>query len=244
MKMNPKMGLALLATTAVLGAAGAAAAASDPLAGIPQSRRPAAGVPYIGGAWTMPTRPKAVKTVAGKEPPLLPGARAEYQKRQAALKADPKTDPIADCLPHGPLRIFYNPYPLLIVQESDQVDFVFEANHTYRFVDLTRPPPQLNDDTRTSTYMGYASGKWRGKTLVVDTAGFNDKTWLDASGLPHGEKLKTEERFTLKDANTLEGVVTITDPDNYSAPWTTSFTLKRLANYQPTEMVCVNDHKM
>jgi len=39
-------------------------------------------------------------------------------------------------------------------------------------------------------------------------------------------------------------VVTVTDPDNYSAPWTTSFTLKRLSNYQPTEMVCVNDHKM
>jgi len=243
MTTNVKMGLALMASAALLGAAGAAAAA-DSFDGIPQSRRPPAGQPYIGGAWTMPTRPKAVKTVAGQEPPLLPAARAEYQKRQAALKADPKTDPIADCLPHGPLRIFYNQYPLLIVQEPDQVDFVFEANHTYRFVDLTRGPPQLNDDTRTSTYMGYATGKWQGKTLVVDTIGFNDKTWLDGSGLPHGEKLKTEEKFTLKDANTLEGVVTITDPDNYSAPWSTSFTLKRLANYQPTEMVCVNDHKM
>ena len=238
-------GLALLAAGLMAtGLAASAALAADAADGIPKSRLPAAGTPNIAGAWTMPARPKMVKTVAGKEPPLLPAARAEYQKRQAALQKDPKTDPIADCLPHGPLRIFYNPYPLLILQESDQVDFVFEANHTYRFVDLTRPPPQLNDDTRTSTYMGYAAGKWQGKTLVVDTVGFNDKTWLDASGLPHGEKLTTQEKFTLKDPNTLEGVVTVTDPDNYSAPWTTSFTLKRLANYQPTEMVCVNDHKM
>jgi hypothetical protein len=243
MKIAANIGLAAVGLAALLGAA-SVSAAEDPLADAPASIRPPAGAPYIGGAWIMPKRPVMLKTIDGKDPPLLPAAKAEYAKRQAALKSNPKSDPIADCLPHGVPRILYNPYPVLIVQQRDQVDFVHEANHTYRIVDLTRGPPQLNDDTRTSTYLGYPSGKWEGKTLVVDTVGFNDKTWLDGAGLPHGEKLHVQERYALKDANTLEGKVTITDPDNYSAPWTTAFTLKKVPNYQPTQMVCVDDHKM
>jgi hypothetical protein len=243
MKIATTIGLAVVGVAAVIGAA-SGARAQGPYADTPPDLRPAPGAPYIGGAWIMPKRPTMLKTIDGKDPPLLPAAKAEYAKRQAALKTNPKADPVADCLPQGVPRIFYNPYPVLIVQERNQVDFVHEANHTYRMVDLTRRAPQLNDDTRTSLYLGYASGKWEGQTLVVDTMGFNDKTWLDGAGLPHGEKLHVQERFTLKDPNTLEGKVTITDPDNYSAPWTTAFTLKKVPNYQPTQMVCVDDHKM
>lgn len=244
MKIATALGLATVGAAALLGAVSAARAATDPYADTPTDLRPPAGTPYIGGAWINPVRPKMLTTIDGKAPPLLPAAKAEYDKRQAELKANPKSDPIADCLPHGVPRIFYTQYPVLIVQESNQVDFVFEANHTYRMIDLVHGPVKLNDDTRTSLYMGYPSGKWEGKTLVVSSNGFNDKTWLDGAGLPHGEKLTLQERFTLKDANTLEGKVTITDPDFYSAPWTTAFTLKKVPNYQPTQMVCVDDHKM
>jgi hypothetical protein len=222
---------------------GGAASAADPWAELPTAQRPAAGTPDLNGGWMMQKPPKALKTTDGKDPPLLPAARAEYAKRQAALKADPNSDPIKSCWMHGLPRLLYAPYPVLIAQEKDRVNFVHEVNHTFRVVTLTRPLPKSPDD-EDPTWLGYSSGRWQGKSLVIDTVGFNDKTWLDYSGLPHGKKLKVEERYTLKDANTLTGVVTITDPETYSAPWSTAFTLVRIPNYQPKEMVCVHDRKM
>jgi hypothetical protein len=220
----------------------AAPGPANPWAEVPTAERPPPGTPDLNGGWIMKVRPKALKTVDGKAPPLLPAAKAEYDRRQAALKADPKSDPIADCLMHGTPRILYSPYPVLIAQEKDRVNFVYEANHTFRVVSLTRKPPNPADED--PAWMGYAAGRWEGKALVIDTVGFNDKTWLDYSGLPHSDQLKVEERYVLKDANTIEGRVTITDPKTFSRPWTTAFTLVRLPNYQPTERVCVRDHQM
>jgi hypothetical protein len=222
--------------------AGPVMAAADPWAEVPAAERPAPGTPDLNGGWIMKDRPKAIRTVEGQAPPLLPAARAEYDRRRAALKADPGSDPIASCKMHGLPRIFYSAYPVLIAQEKDRVNFVFEANHTFRVVSLTRKPPNPADED--PTWMGYAGGRWEGKSLVIDTVGFNDKTWLDYSGLPHSDQLKVEERYVLKDANTLKGRVTITDPKTFSRPWTTAFTLVRRANYQPTERVCVRDHQM
>jgi len=220
----------------------APAFAADPWAEAPTAQRPAPGTPDLNGGWIMSRPPHALKTTAGKDPPLLPAARGEYQKRQAALKADPATDPIAGCLMHGVPRILYAPYPVLIAQEKDRVNFVHEVNHTFRVVSLTRKPADPNAED--PAWMGYSTGRWSGKTLVIDTVGFNDKTWLDYSGLPHGPKLKVEERYTLANANTIIGEIKITDPDFYSNSWSTPFTLKRIPNYQPKEMVCVHDHKM
>jgi hypothetical protein len=123
------------------------------------------------------------------------------------------------------------------------VDFVHEANHTFRVVSLKKPLPQTGPDLDPQ-WLGYSAAHWQGKTLVVDTIGFNDKTWLDYSGLPHGEKLKVQERYVLKSPNLIEGTVTITDPDTYSHPWTTAFTLVRKSGYELKESVCVRDHKM
>jgi hypothetical protein len=230
----PALGCALLL--------GGAAAAADPWAELPAAQRPAAGTPDLNGGWMMQKPPKALKTVDGKDPPLLPAAKAEYARRQAALKTDPNTDPARNCWMHGVPRLLYAPYPVLIAQEKDRVNFVHEVNHTFRVVSLTRALPKPGEED--PAWMGYSSGRWQGKTLVVDTIGFNDKTWLDYSRLPHGKTLKVEERYTLKDSNTLVGTVTITDPETYSAPWNTAFTLVRIPNYQPKEMVCVHDHKM
>jgi hypothetical protein len=240
--MNPM--LKTLAPAALAGAllCGASAlAATNPGADLPPAQRPAAGTPDLNGGWIMASPPKALKTVDGKAPPLLPAARTEYARRQAALKTDPGSDPAAKCEMHGVPRILYAAYPVLIAQEKDRVNFVHEVNHTFRVISLTRKPPNPGDED--PAWMGYSTGRWEGKTLVVDTVGFNDRTWLDYSGLPHGGRLKVQERYALKGPDVIAGTVTITDPDTYARPWTTAFTLKRIANYQPTEMVCVHDHK-
>jgi hypothetical protein len=223
--------------------ASAALAAADPWDGVPVAQRPLAGTPNIGGMWAMPRPITRLKTLDGGDPPLLPAARAAYDKTAAALKADPNTDPLSKCWMHGVPRLIYAPYPVLISQEKDRINFVHEVNHTFRVISLTRSLPKLDGDLDPA-WLGYSAGRWEGKTLVIDTIGFNDKTWLDYSGLPHSDKLTVQERYRLKDADTIEGQVTITDPQTFSRPWTTGFTLVRKPNYELKESVCVRDHKM
>ena len=233
-------GLIALAATTL---AGAATAAADPWAGVPAAERPAPGTPYLAGVWAMPAPVRALKTTDGKDPPLLPAAKAEYAKRRAALKADPKTDPDSNCWMQGVPRLIYAPYPVLIGQEKDRVNLVYETNHTFRIVSLKQSLPKEGPDL-DPLWLGYSAGHWEGKTLVIDTIGLNDKTWLDYSGLPHGEKLRVQERYTLNGPDKIDGVVTITDPDTFSRPWSTAFTLVRKPGYELRESVCVRDHQM
>ena len=238
--------LIAFSAAAVAGTAASAAPdrrATDSWAGVPQAERPAAGVPNLSGVWAMPAPVRALKTTDGKDPPLLPAARAEYLKRQAALKADPKTDPDSNCWMQGVPRLIYAPYPVLIAQEKDRVNLVYETNHTFRIISLRHPLPRPGPDL-DPLWLGYSAGRWDGKTLVIDTIGFNDKTWLDYSGLPHSEKLKVQERYTLAGPDRINGVVTITDPETFSRPWSTAFTLVRKPGYELKENVCVRDHRM
>ena len=233
----------LIALAAATALSGAALAAADPWADVPAAERPSPGTPDLSGVWAMPSPIRALKTTDGKDPPLLPAARAEYNKRQAALKADPKSDPTANCWMQGVPRLIYAPYPVLIAQEKDRVNLVYETNHTFRIVNLRQPPPKAGPDL-DPLWLGYSAGRWEGETLVVDTVGFNDKTWLDYSGLPHSDKLTVQERYRLRDHDTIEGQVTLTDPETFSRPWTTAFTLRRKPNYELKESVCVRDHRM
>ena len=90
--------------------------------------------------------------------------------------------------------------------------------------------------------MGSSIGKWEGDTFVVDTIGFNDKTWVDRLGHPHSEELHLVERFRRVDASTMEIDMTIEDPKAYSKPWTVQlrYTL-RPPEWRILELVCEDD---
>ncbi len=120
------------------------------------------------------------------------------------------------------------------------MNFVHEVNHTFRIVYWGQKPP----DDVDPDYLGTAVAHLDGKTLVIDSVAFNDLTWLDYSGLPHGEKLQVQERYTLAGSQTINCSVTITDPDFYSAPWTTRFVLKRQPGMDLRENVCMDTHQM
>ena len=233
----------LVAVTALVaivqGSATALAAAGASAAPVFEQPRP--GTPNLTGKWAMPKPIAHLLTADGKEPPLNAAGQAEYAKRQAALKSGDKSlDPISDCLMHGTPRLLYAPYPFLILQTTRSVNFVYEANHTFRIIYWDKALPEEPDPD----YLGYSVARFEGRTLVIDTIGLNDKTWLDYSGLPHGEKLRVEERYTLVDSSTISGTVTITDPDYYTAPWTTRFSLKRQAGTALKENVCMDTHQM
>lgn len=233
----------LLAASAAILAGCVQASDADSWSFLPAAQRPDPGTPNFTGKWAMQTPIRVLKTVDGKEPPLLPGAREKYAANEAALKADPGSDPIANCWIQGVPRITYAPYPMLIAQDKDRVNLVYETNHTFRIVSLHRPLPKW-DENLDPHWLGYSAGHWDGKALVIETIGQNDKTWLDYSGLPHSEKLRVEERYTLDGPDRIDGEVTLTDPETFAEPWTTRFTLVRQPGYDLKENVCVRDHKM
>jgi hypothetical protein len=236
--------LAVLTCGTVLALApGAGTRAAAPAAGdaAPLFEQPAAETPNFTGKWLNASPAAHLLAADGAEPPLNAAGKAEYAKRQAALHGgDRRIDPIAGCLLHGIPRLLYTPLPFLILQSTRNVNFIHEANHTFRNIYWDTPP----GDEPDPTYLGTAVAHFEGRTLVIDSSGFNDLTWLDYSGLPHGEKLKVQERYTLRDAATIRGAITLTDPDFYTAPWTTHVTFKRQPGMSLEENVCMDTHRM
>ena len=207
--------------------------------GVPAVDPIPAGKPDFSGKWAMAQPIRSLKTSDGAAPPLNEAGKAQYAKTRAALKVDPKTDPVSDCLMQGIPRLLYAPYPFLILQYGKHVDFVHEVNHTVRIVYFNQAPA----DDPDPHWLGWPVAHWDGQTLVIDSSGFNALTWLDYSGLPHGEKLQVEERYQRHGA-AIAAKVIITDPEFYTKPWSTDFTLKQQAGHDLKESVCARDHRM
>ena len=226
---------ALVLACAAVPALAAGATAAPTAGGAAIHDAPAKGAPNFTGKWINATPQAALKTSAGAAPPL----NAKGKEEQAKNKKEP--DPLTLCHMHGEPRLLYTKYPFLIMQYGKHVDFLHQANHTFR---ITYFGAQLDPDA-DPTWLGHPTAKWEGKTLVIDSNQYNAETWLDYSGLPHGEKLTTEERYTLSaDGKTINGTVKITDPEFYSKPWTAAFSLKKQPGYSLEQYSCMADHKM
>jgi hypothetical protein len=117
---------------------------------------------------------------------------------------------------------------------------LYEAFATFRqiFTDGRSLPPDPNP-----SWMGYSVGHWEGETLVVDTAGFNDKSWIDTGGRPHSEALHVTERYRRRDFGHLEIQITIDDPKAYTKPWTVTEVLHLLPDTELLEYVCNENNK-
>lgn len=240
-----------LKTAALAGAALGLAFAVQAVAADAPKAKPAAAAGTAGGAIIHDAPPAGVPNFNGKwinaKPMSLLSAtaplNADGKKAYAKNKADKAAgkDPINDCLMHGEPRLLFTKYPFLIMQYGKHVDFLHAANHTFR---ITYFGEKL-DPEADPTWLGHPTAKWEGKTLVIDSGNYNALTWLDYTGLPHGEKLVTQERYTLSaDGKTINGVVKITDPEFYSKPWTASFTLNKQPGNTLEQYSCMADHHM
>jgi hypothetical protein len=194
--------------------------------------------PNLDGVWLLEGDHSAIRTVDGKLPPFAPAAARKYQAAIAARKAGkPDGDTVAACLPHGLPRLMFAAYPVEILQEKTQVTFVHEAQHMQRFVYIGDAMPPLDD--LDQNYMGFSAGRWDGDTLVVDSAGFNDKTTIDAAGMPHSVEMKLNERLHLIDGGqALEDVITVNDPKTFTKPWSTRVVLKKTKGARIGQYVC------
>ncbi len=122
-------------------------------------------------------------------------------------------DPNSECLPPGVPNVYTHAYPFEMLQVQGRTIMYFEYGHFVRqiFTDGRDHPKDANP-----TWMGDSTGKWEGDTLVVDSTGFNDKTWLDVAGHPHSEALHIVERMRRVDHDTLMIDITIEDPQAYT----------------------------
>jgi hypothetical protein len=127
--------------------------------------------------------------------------------------------------------------PFKVVQTPGLIVFLYEAGTIFRqvFVD-GRPLPA---DPQPS-WMGYSVGRWDGDTLVVETTGFNDKTWLDGAGHPHSEAMRLTERYTRRDAGRMDVEVVIDDPEAYARPLRYVQPQALIADTELIENVCEN----
>jgi hypothetical protein len=91
--------------------------------------------------------------------------------------------------------------------------------------------------------LGYSVGRWERNTLVVDTVGLNDRSWLDASGSPHSEALHVVERFKRRDFGHMDVEATIDDPKMYTKAFSIQFTENLIPDSDVTEYVCNEDEK-
>ena len=195
----------------------------------------------LEGVWLIQGDHSVIKTVEGKLPPITKAAAARYEAaRKARLAGKPDFDTIQTCKPHGFPLILFAAYPIEVLQEPTQVTFIHEIHHMPRMVYLDMALPKLED--MDPNWMGQSAGRWAGDALLVDSAGFNDLTTLDSAGLPHSTEMRVAERIRRLDADTLEDVITITDPKTYTKPWTTRVVFRRQPGLRLKEYVCTDSN--
>jgi hypothetical protein len=197
--------------------------------------RSADGKPDLSGVW-MVGNGSFYLTADLKPEEILPWAAALYKQREDNFRRD--TDGI-ECLPPGPKAgIGVGNLPMKIVQTPSLVVVLYEYETIFRqfFIDGRGLPEDPNP-----TWMGYSVGRWDGDTLVVTTAGYNDRTTIDLAGHPHTEALRMTERYRRRDVGHLEVQVTLEDPKAYTRPWTLPMEFTLIPDGQLIEYVCENE---
>ncbi len=132
--------------------------------------------------------------------------------------------------------------PIKIVQAPKITMVLYEAGNFHRqiYTDGRKLPEEVN----LPAFYGYSTARWEGDTLVVETAGFNGKTPLDAMGHPHSEALHTLERFRRRDFGHLDYEITFDDPKMYTKPFTVKIPHELLADSDVFENYCENERDL
>jgi len=244
-----------------------------PTPGIPRTRdgkpnlsapapRGADGKPGLSGLWVNEPAPKELRdrlipdatNGAGEEPlsqyfinifsdfkpgeePILPAAAAALRERAAVFT---QVSPLSHCMPEGMPLVEMAPAPYKIIQTPGMLVMLYERDTTYRQVYMDGR--KLPEDP-SPTWLGYSVGRWEGDTLVVESAGYNDRGWLDARGHAHTESLRLTERFRRVDFGHMELMLTVDDPKTYSRPFTVRLKQHLMADSDLLESFCAENEK-
>ncbi len=243
--MRNLLKIVMLAGIAVLVSAPASRAQMMPKKDEPKAPAPPAPVHDLNGVWNMRGTPEQRKyinnTWTREQPDMTAWGKAKYDaaKPSNGPRSNALTvtdDPVlSKCFPPGTPRIYMQPFPMEIVQTPKVIFMIFEYDHIVRqiFVDGRKHP-----DDVIPTYMGHSIGHWEDDTLVVDTVGFNEKTWLDRDGHQHSDQLHVIERFRRTDLNNLVDDITMEDPKALAKPWVSQLHFQYKPDWDIMELAC------
>jgi hypothetical protein len=207
----------------------------------------------LQGVWTNVNLPGtadwAIYTFSEKLPALTAWGQARFdaakpQRGPRGVAVADTDDLVYKCYPPGTPRIYLHPFPMEIIQTPGRVQMVFEYDHLIR---------QIYTDGRdhrtdlAASWMGDSIGHWEGKTLVVESNNFNDRTWIDRIAVPHSEEMRLVERIYVNAKGELQVDMRVEDPVALAEPWEfsryyrkTDWTIEELmcednATYSPFE---------
>ena len=149
-------------------------------------------------------------------------------------------NPVLNCLPDGVPHGDLLPEPFKIIHSRGAIVMLYEVETTFRqvFMDGRKLPVDP-----TPSWQGYSVGRWEGDTLVIDTIGFTDRSWLDARGTPRSTDMRIEERFRRRDYGHLDLTITMTDPKIFTRPITVKVVEELLPDTDLLEHYCVENEK-
>ena len=200
--------------------------------------RAADGKPDLSGVWVGPGAGSYDRNIARDLKPgdIQPWAEKVYQDRVLDVG---RNAPRANCLP-DPFVYYHMVDVARFVQTPGVIAVLFQGTtnsvHRTIFTDGRKLPKDPNP-----AWMGYSTGHWDGDTLVVETAGFNDRGWLDIEGHPHTEALKITERFHRRDFGHMDLDITIDDPGTFTRPFSFHIDKRLTPDTDLLESVCEND---
>ena len=171
-----------------------------------------------------------------EERPLTPLGVERLRQHTQPGAFNPTLNCLPDGVPHGDLL----PEPFKIMHTPGVIVMLYEVETTFRqiFIDGRKLPADMSP-----TWQGYSVGRWDGDTLVIDSAGFNDRSWLDARGTPRSTDMRIEERFRRRDYGHIDLTVTITDPQIFTKPITFSVVEELLPDTDLLEHYCVENER-
>lgn len=182
----------------------------------------------LSGGWIGPNE----AGLSNRIPPMTPAGQAKLKLNVPDPFSATSTDPWKTCDPFGMPRIANNQIGQLgFAQMPGRIAILEYFARTWRevWMDGRQLPKNVGHKGGPSTmYLGYSVGHWEGdNTLVVDTVGMDERTWVDRRGYPHSVDARVIERYTRVDHNHLELTETLDDPAYYTQPFVIAKTAYR-----------------
>ncbi|MGC4029286.1 MAG: hypothetical protein QM696_10470 [Steroidobacteraceae bacterium] len=185
---------------------------------------PAPGLSDMTGVWSrerLRDRPDHfdpnVYNSEDQKPPLRESyAKLWKENREKGYKGDLSYDTSLNCLPKGFPRVMMAPLGMEIMATPAQVNFTNEASG-----DVVRAFLDDRKEIEGSdpTYMGFTTGRWENGVLTLHTGNLRADTLFDGTGIPHSDSLTVTQKMRFLDRNTLENIVTMSDPKAFTEDW-------------------------
>lgn len=184
--------------------------------------------PNLAGVWFMQGKVEP-NLIPPEDAPMTPWGVERYKINRK------QPNPDAICLPTGVPKGWQIPAPFEIIPLQNRILIFHEHEHMVRQIHMDRHehPKDL-----VPTWMGNSIGRWEGETLVIDTTGFNDLTWVDLWGLPHSDVYHVIERIRRIQPTVLQVEITIDDPKAYTRSWKAVRLFNLKPNWEIGEEIC------